>query len=83
MGPGLPVSAKQTNCPMLQLLWSFKVLQYMSEVHHNSEKGFLALLLLKLENFIIYIFFQCFEEKCTKSKFELILVFASKLGKGD
>lgn len=67
MGPGLPVSAEQTNCPMHQLLWSFKVLQYMSEVHHNSEKGFLALLLLKLENFIIYIFFSALKKSVPKA----------------
>lgn len=67
MGPGLPVSAEQTNCPMHQLLWSFKVLQYMSEVHHNSEKGFLALLLLKLENFIIYIFFSALKKSVLKA----------------
>lgn len=52
MGPGLP---EQTGgeCPMRQLLGSFKALQCVGEMFHSSERGFLSLLLLTLK----YYFF--------------------------
>lgn len=53
MGPGLP---EQTGgeCPMRQLLGSFKALQCVGEMFHSSERGFLSLLLLTLKYYFFF-----------------------------
>lgn len=63
LGPQLP-GQTGGECPIHQLLGSFKAVQHVGEMFHGSEKGFLALLLLTLKYY--FLFFSAGKEKFNK-----------------